>query len=152
MWLFYNDTSESMIRHSREKNRYLRLEGIVPHHKIPPPGKQMGRTQSEYNEATHFNKKELKKMKIICTPLTSEAMALLDLDDCPDSLLESISLSHEECEKLLESGALEAINETLGKIIDDYEDEAIYTTDELSKTLAILKDHLTREKSSIIKN
>ena len=61
MWLFYNDTSESMIRHSREKNRYLRLEGIVPHHKIPPPGKQMGRTQSEYNEATHFNKKELKK-------------------------------------------------------------------------------------------
>ena len=90
-------------------------------------------------------------MKIICTPLTSEAMALLDIDDCPDSLLESISLSYEEYEKLLGSGALEAINKTLGKIIDDYEDEAIYTTDELSKTLAILKDHLTPENSSIIK-
>ena len=36
--------------------RYLSLEGIVPNNKLSPSGKQMGRTQSEYNEATHFNK------------------------------------------------------------------------------------------------
>ncbi len=43
------------------KRSYLSLEGVVPNNKISPSGKQMGRTQSEYNEATHFNKKELKK-------------------------------------------------------------------------------------------
>jgi RHS repeat-associated protein len=40
--------------------RYLSLEGVVPNNKTSPSGKQMGRTQSEYNEATHFNK-ELKQ-------------------------------------------------------------------------------------------
>ncbi|AZF39530.1 Rhs family protein [Pseudomonas sp. R4-39-08] len=36
--------------------RYLSLAGIVPNNKISPSGKQMGRTQSEYNEVTHFKK------------------------------------------------------------------------------------------------
>ncbi|WP_460137712.1 RHS repeat-associated core domain-containing protein [Pseudomonas sp. S1_E04] len=36
--------------------RYLSLEGVVPNNKTSLSGKQMGRTQSEYNEATHFNK------------------------------------------------------------------------------------------------
>ncbi|WP_454191159.1 RHS repeat-associated core domain-containing protein [Pseudomonas canadensis] len=43
------------------KRRYLSLEGVVPNNKISPSGKQIGRTQSEYNEATHFNKKAHKK-------------------------------------------------------------------------------------------
>lgn len=89
-------------------------------------------------------------MKIICTPLTLEAMSLLDIDECPDSLLESLSLNQEDYEKLLESGALEAINTAFGKMIDDYEDEAINTTEELNKTLAILEDHLTPSNASII--
>lgn len=89
-------------------------------------------------------------MKIICTPLTVEAMRLLDIDECPDSSLESLSLSQEEYEKLLESGALEAINNSLGKIIDNYEDETISTAEELDKTLALLEEHLTPENASVI--
>lgn len=90
-------------------------------------------------------------MKTICTPITLEAMSLLDTNDCPDYLLESVTLPHEEYEQLLESGALEAINNTLGKMIDNYEDEAIYNIEELSKSLAILENHLTPGNSSIMR-
>lgn len=37
------------------KRTYLDLDGIVPNNKILEGGKQIGRTQSEYNEVTHFN-------------------------------------------------------------------------------------------------
>ncbi|BDB19400.1 hypothetical protein cym2001_27650 [Pseudomonas sp. CYM-20-01] len=87
-------------------------------------------------------------MKVICTPLTLEAMSLLDVDECPEYLLESVILTREEYGQLIESGVLEAINTTLGKIIDDYEDEAIYNVEELTKTLEILNNHLTHENSS----
>jgi len=90
-------------------------------------------------------------MKIICTPLTLEAMRLLDVDDCPESLLESVILTPEEYTQLLQSGALEAINTALGKIIDDYEDEAIYNLAELAKTVDILNNHLTPENSSTMR-
>ena len=43
------------------KRRYLSLEGIVSNNKTSPSGRKMGRTQSEYNEATHFNKREPNK-------------------------------------------------------------------------------------------
>jgi inorganic pyrophosphatase len=49
-------------------------------------------------------------MKIICAPLTLNAMRLLDINDCPDSLLETIHLTDEEYKKLLISGAVETIN------------------------------------------
>jgi hypothetical protein len=42
------------------KRKYLNLEGIVPSNKTLPNGKQTGRTQSEYNEVTHFNKEPVK--------------------------------------------------------------------------------------------
>ena len=90
-------------------------------------------------------------MKIICTPLTLEAVELMDVDDCPDSLLKSISLCNKEYEQLLKSGALEAINETLGKLIDEYEDESIKTTEDLEKTLKILENHRSTENSSVIR-
>ena len=90
-------------------------------------------------------------MKMICVQLTLEAMRLLDINDCPDSLLETIHLTDEDYKKLLISGTVEAINKTLGKIIDDYEDETINTRDDLSKALAIFEDHLTPENSSVIK-
>lgn len=108
----------------------------------------IGRTQSEYNESRDFNKKVHKKIKVILTPLTLEAMSLLDVDECPKFLLESVTLTHEEYGQLIECGVLEAINTTLGKIIDDYEDEAIYNSEELTKTLEILDNHLTHENSS----
>ena len=90
-------------------------------------------------------------MKMICTPLTPEAMRLLDINDCPDSLLESVHLTEEEYKKLLSSGAVDVINKILGKIIDDYEDEIINTNEDLTKALAIFEDHLTPENSSVMK-
>lgn len=81
-------------------------------------------------------------MKMICTPLTRKAMTLLDIDNCPPYLLDSIYLTDTEYQQLQESGALESINSSLDKIIDDYEDESITTTEELKKSLTILKEHL----------
>ncbi|MCS4315336.1 hypothetical protein FBY10_10593 [Pseudomonas sp. SJZ103] len=91
-------------------------------------------------------------MKIICVPLTLNAMRLLDTNDRPDSLLEIIHLADEEYKKFLISGAVETINKTLGKMINDYEDEIINTNEDLSKALAIFKDHLTPKNSSVMKN
>ena len=89
--------------------------------------------------------------KMICAPLTVEAMSLLDTNDCPDSLLEKIFLTNEEHKKLLNSGVLEVINNKLGKIIDDYEDESITSYQDLCKSLAIFEDHLTPENSPALK-
>ncbi|MFB3306691.1 hypothetical protein [Pseudomonas sp. AMR01] len=85
-------------------------------------------------------------MKLICTPLTLEAMNLLDTDHCPESLLESISLTDEEYQQLWESGVLETINFQLGKMIDDYEDENIRFESDLKKSLKLF------ENNSIPKN
>lgn len=37
------------------KRTYLDLDGNIPNNKVLESGKQIGRTQSEYNEVTHFN-------------------------------------------------------------------------------------------------
>ncbi|BCU92068.1 hypothetical protein YP72344_35630 [Yersinia pseudotuberculosis] len=37
------------------KRTYLDLDGNIPNNKTLETGKQVGRTQSEYNEVTHFN-------------------------------------------------------------------------------------------------
>ncbi|NWC78648.1 hypothetical protein HX823_31735, partial [Pseudomonas sp. P7759] len=119
--------------------------------KPAPYSPPIGRTQCEYNEATHFYKQAHKKNESNLDPLTLEAMRLLDVDDCPESLLESVTLNPEEYQQLLQSGALRAINITLGKIIDDYEDEAIHNLADLTKTVEILNNHLTHENSSTMK-
>ncbi len=90
-------------------------------------------------------------MKMICTPITPEAMTLLNVNECPDSLLESILLTGDEYDLLQKSGIIENINNSLEKIIDDYEDECIITHEELIKTRAILEAHLTPENADIIK-
>lgn len=89
-------------------------------------------------------------MKIICVPLTTEAMKLLDINDCPDALLETVSLTEKEHQQFLNSGALESINYATGKIIDEYEDETITTAEELKTTLQILKAHLKPENSKTL--
>lgn len=89
-------------------------------------------------------------MKMICAPITPEAMTLLDVNKCPDFLLESILLTDDEYELIQKSGAIEKINSSLGKIIDDYEDEAIITSEELIKTRTILETHLTFENANIM--
>lgn len=87
-------------------------------------------------------------MKMICVPLTPEAMLLLDTDTCPDSLLVTINLTPREYEKLLESEAIGTINISLGKIIDEYEDEKINTLEDLKKTLSILQKAKTPTNST----
>ena len=37
------------------KRAYLDLNGNIPNNKILESGKQIGRTQGEYNQVTHFN-------------------------------------------------------------------------------------------------
>ena len=42
----------------RGKRNYLDLNGVVPNNKTLDNGKKIGRTQSEYNQVTHFKIKE----------------------------------------------------------------------------------------------
>lgn len=88
-------------------------------------------------------------MKLICTPLTLEAMDLLDSGSCPESLLESISLTDKEYQQLWSSGALENINIALEKIIDDYEDESIIVNSDLEKSLKILEHSVIPENPEL---
>lgn len=77
-------------------------------------------------------------MKIISVPLSSEAMKRLDLDECLPGDLEELQLSEEHYIQLSQSGLIETINSSLGKMIDEYEDESIQGTAELSTLLNIL--------------
>ncbi|WP_122256285.1 hypothetical protein, partial [Pseudomonas marginalis] len=74
-----------------------------------------------------------------------------DTDDCPDLLFEILFLSDEDHRELLESGVLEAINKATGKIIDDYEDESIDTSEDLHISLAILKDFFAIKNSATLR-
>ncbi len=87
---------------------------------------------------------------IICAPLTSEAMKLMNTDDCPDLLLETLFLSEKDHCELLGSGVLETINKATGKLVDDYEDESIDTPEDLHTCLAILKDCLKNKNSPTV--
>ncbi|WP_455930184.1 hypothetical protein [Pseudomonas fluorescens] len=88
-------------------------------------------------------------MKLICTPLTKEAMILLDTDECPISLLANCPLTHTEYQQLMGSGVIDKINNSLGKMIDDYEDESINTKDDLKKSLYILENHSIPENQEL---
>lgn len=79
-------------------------------------------------------------MKIISAPLNPEAMKRLDLDECLPGDLEEFQLSEEQYAQLSQSGVIEKINPSLGKLIDEYEDESIQGQAELSTLLNILSD------------
>lgn len=89
-------------------------------------------------------------MKLVCVPLTTQALSLLDLDACPESELEHLHLNEEEYEQLKSSGAIEAINLKLKKVIDDYEDENIQGAENLRKTLEILNSTKNPENSKLL--
>lgn len=89
-------------------------------------------------------------MKMICVPLTTEAMKLLDINECPEALIETVLLTEEEYQQFLNSGALESINYATGKIIDEYEDEIIKAPEELRKTFQTLTAHLSPENSKAL--
>jgi nitrate reductase beta subunit len=77
-------------------------------------------------------------MKTISVPLSSEAMERLDLDECLLGDLEELQLPEEHYAKLLQSGVIEKINSSLGKLIDENEDESIQGNIELTTSLNIL--------------
>ena len=79
-------------------------------------------------------------MKLICTPLTEEAMSLLDNDRCPSALLECLRLTDSEHLKLEKPGIFDVINNALGKMIDNYEDEHITIQKDLVRTLKVLRN------------
>lgn len=89
-------------------------------------------------------------MKLICTPLTREAMSLLDLNACPDDQMERLLLTNTEHQLLLKSGIFEEINNSLRKIIDDYEDEYINTDEELAEMLKILENQSLPEHPELL--
>jgi hypothetical protein len=65
-------------------------------------------------------------------------MERLDLDECLLGDLEELQLPEEHYAKLLQSGVIEKINSSLGKLIDENEDESIQGNIELTKSLNIL--------------
>lgn len=90
-------------------------------------------------------------MKLICTPLTLEAMNLLDTNTCPESMLESVSLTAGEYQQLWDSGVLETINSALGKMIDDYEDESIRFESDLKKSLKLFESNAIPKNPELAK-
>ncbi|MBC3271080.1 hypothetical protein HU765_14150 [Pseudomonas sp. SWRI81] len=78
-------------------------------------------------------------MKTISVPLSIDAMHRLDLDECLPGDLEELLLSKEEFLDLSKTGAIEEINSTLSKLIDEYEDERIQGQTDLESALQIFQ-------------
>jgi hypothetical protein len=64
-------------------------------------------------------------MRIMSVPISSEAMKRLDLDENLKEDLVELNLCHEEYENLKKIGYFSELNNQLGIMIDDYEDEKI---------------------------
>ncbi|WP_127960473.1 hypothetical protein [Serratia microhaemolytica] len=132
------------------KRAYLDLEGDIPNKKILDSGKKMGRTQSEYNEVTHFNIKRKNKMKYISVPTNQEAMARLDLDQCIMGDLIEFTLNKVDYAALWSTGVIDEINEKLNVSIDDYEDERITGIEKLTEAKRIVESKKALNKSNDI--
>jgi len=86
-------------------------------------------------------------MKTIVVPTTIEAMEKLDFDACtPDDLVE-LRLSENEYNELWQSGVLDTLNQQLGLLIDDYEDESIIEEDKLLEAKNIVKNSVLKTKN-----
>ncbi|AZF55254.1 hypothetical protein C4J85_4807 [Pseudomonas sp. R4-34-07] len=90
-------------------------------------------------------------MKIMCTPLTDKAMSLLDINACPDDQMARLILTNAEHLQLQNSGIFEEINNSLRKLIDDYEDEHIKNHEDLSEMLRILEKKSLPENPELLK-
>ncbi len=110
----------------------------------------MGRTQSEYNEVTHFNIKRKNKMKYISVPTNQEAMARLDLDQCIMGDLIEFTLNKVDYAALWSTGVIDEINEKLNVSIDDYEDERITGIEKLTEAKRIVESKKALNKSNDI--
>lgn len=79
-------------------------------------------------------------MKIISVPLTVEAMQRLDTDSCIEGDLKEVELNKVEYAQLWESGVFERLNNDLGIMIEDYEDEVI-PADNLQEGIEIVEEY-----------
>lgn len=78
-------------------------------------------------------------MKFISVPNSYEALSRLDRDESLPGDLEELALDNRSVDFLFSSGVAEAINKSLGIMIDLYEDERVTEKGELEKMLDILK-------------
>lgn len=81
-------------------------------------------------------------MKVICVPVSLEAMTRLDYDQSIDGDLIEINLNQNLYNEIWESVFFDRVNFLTNKNIDDYEDESIDDMNDLRMLLAILSNYL----------
>ena len=64
-------------------------------------------------------------MKIVCVPLSREAMLRLDFDSCVEGELLEFIIDDSDFNEIFNAGFFANINSYLGLMIDEYEDESI---------------------------
>jgi len=79
-------------------------------------------------------------LKTISVPLNALAMQRLDMDEAQPGDLAELILTNDQYADLSNSGVIEKINQTLGTLIDEYEDESIKGRKNLATTLAFFSD------------
>ena len=79
-------------------------------------------------------------MKLVLVPLTTEALRRLDLDESLPGDIVELELSDEDYALISKSGVLDKINSSLGKMLDEYEDESIQGRSSLSASLIIFNE------------
>lgn len=90
-------------------------------------------------------------MKTISVPLSVDALNRLDVDECLPGDLEEINLSDVEFEALFSSGVISEINNNLGKLIDDYEDDSVQGLQDLKAMLRLLEVALSNSELPVLR-
>lgn len=83
-------------------------------------------------------------MKVICVPVSVDAMKRLDYDLSIDGDLIEVNLTNELYDDIWKSGFFDEVNLSINKNIDDYEDEFIDKKDELELLLIIISRYLDK--------
>lgn len=84
-------------------------------------------------------------MKLISVPKTPDAMQRLDFDECKSEELLEVDLGQDEFDALWDSGIFAELNEKIGLLIDDYEEESITQLSQLRHAQAIVALALTQD-------
>ena len=79
-------------------------------------------------------------MKVISVPLSVDAMNRLDFNEVQPGDVEEIELDRSHYVFAFESGLFDALNDRLGIMIDDYEDESIKDIQKLKLGLEIIEN------------
>ena len=89
-------------------------------------------------------------MKLVLVPLTTEALRRLDLDESLPGDIVELELSDEDYALISKSGVLDKINSSLGKMLDEYEDESIQGRSSLSASLTIFNEAYNATRHDVI--